>query len=169
MAMPKGATFMTQAQTQKTLYEQDLVAWFDDTVAKLKQKRFDEIDVDSLVEEVEGLAGRDRRELENRLNVLLVHLLKRLYVGSLNDYRGWELTIREQRKQIQTLLKQSPSLRNSLIEVFPDVWQSALSEIQEDYPKTQFPDEWQYSTEIDVLLNEKFWESHDRSNSGSGR
>lgn len=89
---------MTPAQTQKTLYKRDLVAWFDDTAIKLKQKRFDEIDIDSLVEEIEGLAGRDRRELKNRLEVLLNHLLKRLYVDSSNEYRGWELTIREQRR-----------------------------------------------------------------------
>lgn len=152
---------MTPAQTQKTLYEEDFVAWLDETATKLRQKQFDEIDIDSLIAEIEGLANRDRRELETRLEVLLAHLLKRLYVDSLNDYRGWELTIREQRQQLQKLLKQSPSLRNYLIQVFPDAWASARSDLREDYPKTQFPDEWQYSTEIDVLLNDKFWESHD--------
>ncbi|MBV8883827.1 MAG: DUF29 domain-containing protein [Chroococcidiopsidaceae cyanobacterium CP_BM_RX_35] len=149
---------MTQAQTQKTLYEQDLVAWFDDTAAKLKQKRFDEIDIDSLVEEIEGLAGRDRRELKNRLEVMINHLLKRLYVNLPNDYRGWEVTIREQRRQLRILLEQSPSLRNDWIKVFPASWQNALSDIREDYPESQFPNEWQYSTEIDGLLNEKFWQ-----------
>lgn len=150
---------MTSTQTQRTLYEQDRVAWLDDTVTKLKQKRFDAIDIDCLIEEIQGLAGRDRRELESRLELLLSHLLKRLYVGSVNDYRGWELTIREQRKQIQALLKQSPSLRNYLIEVFPHVWAAALCDLQEDYPQTQFPAQWQYSSDIDILLNEKFWES----------
>jgi Domain of unknown function DUF29 len=152
---------MTQAKTQTALYDQDFVAWLDDTVIKLKQQRFEEIDLDSLIEEIEGLAKRDRRELETRLKVLLAHLLKRLYVGSMSDYRGWELTIREQRQQIQSLLKQSPSLRNYLLKVFPDAWEAALSDLREDYPGTQFPDEWQYSTDIDVLLHDKFWESHD--------
>ena len=148
---------MTPAQTQKKLYEQDLVAWFDDTVAKLKQKRFDEIDTDSLVEEIEGLAGRDRRELKNRLEVLLNHLLKRLYVNSPNDYHGWGLTIREQRRQLSNLLEQSPTLRSYLIEVFPNIWKTALSDAREDYPQFQFPDEWRHGTEIDVLLSKKFW------------
>jgi hypothetical protein len=150
---------MTPAQTQKTLYQQDFVAWLDETATKLKQRRFEDIDIDSLIEEIEGLAGRDRRELRNCLEVLLNHLLKRLYIDSLDDYRGWELTIREQRKQLKILLEQSPSLRNYLIEVFPNVWASARLELREDYPKTQFPDEWQYSTEVDVLLSDKFWKS----------
>jgi hypothetical protein len=148
---------MPQVQTQRTLYEQDLVAWFDDTVAKLKHNRFDEIDIDSLVEEIEGLAGRDRRELKNRLDVLLNHLLKRLYVQSPHDYRGWEVTIREQRKQLKNLLEQSPSLKHDFVDVFSICWQSALSDAQEDYPDVQFPQEWPYSTDIDSLLSEAVW------------
>jgi Domain of unknown function DUF29 len=35
-----------------SLYEQDFVAWLDDTAAKLKQGNFAEIDIVSLVEEI---------------------------------------------------------------------------------------------------------------------
>lgn len=148
---------MTQTQIQKTLYARDLVAWLDDTALKLKQRQFDEIDIDSLIEEIEGLAGRDRRELKNRLIVLLSHLIKRLYVDLPNDYRGWELTIREQRRQLSDLLEQSPSLRNYWVEVFPAAWETALSETREEYPKAQLPDRWMFITEIDAFLSDKFW------------
>lgn len=50
--------------SQRLLYEQDLVAWCDDTVRKLKAGNFQEIDIDRLIEEIAGLAGRDRRELK---------------------------------------------------------------------------------------------------------
>lgn len=70
---------MVETARPQTLYQQDLVAWCENTVAKLKAGNFADIDIDSLIEEIEGLAGRDRRELENRLEVLLNHLLKRLY------------------------------------------------------------------------------------------
>lgn len=143
-------------RTQK-LYERDFVAWCDDTVGKLKKGHFSEIDIESLIEEIEGLAGRDRRELESRLEVLLDRLLKRLYVESSHDYRGWEITIREQRRQLQKLLEQSPSLRNYALDVFPKIWANALSDAREDYPQTQFPDTWTFSNEFDALLNEKFW------------
>lgn len=148
---------MTQAQTQKTLYDQDFVAWLDDTVIKLKQQRFEQIDLESLIEEIEGLAARDRRELRNRLEVLLSHLLKRLYLNLPNDYRGWESTIREQRRQLRILLSQSPSLRNYWVEVFPTAWQAALSDTRDECSDAEFPNEWQLSSEIDVLLSEKFW------------
>jgi hypothetical protein len=63
-----------------------------------------------LIEEIEGLAGRDRRELKNLIRVLLAHLLKRIYVKSPDNYRGWEIMIREQRQQLRDLLEQSPGL-----------------------------------------------------------
>lgn len=138
-------------------YEQDFVAWCDDTVAKLKRGHFDDIDIDSLIEEIEGLAGGDRRELKSRLEILLYHLLKRLYVPTPEDYRGWELTIREQRRRLRDLLDQSPSLRNYFVEALPDIWANALSDAQEDYPQVEFSKQWAFSPEIDVLLSEKFW------------
>jgi Domain of unknown function DUF29 len=146
-----------QVQSQQTLYEQDLADWFGDTITKLKARQFNEIDVEHLIEEIEGLAGRDRRELKNRLNVLLAHLLKRLYVDCAENHRGWELTIREQRNQLSDLLEQSPSLRTYWIESFSVVWQRALSDVRAEYPIAQFPEQWQFNSDIDVLLAETFW------------
>lgn len=151
---------MTQIQIQKTLYANDLVAWLDDTAIKLKQRRFDDIDINSLVEEIEGLAGRDRRELKNRLIVLLSHLIKRLYVDLPDDYRGWELIIREQRRQLSDLLEQSPSLRNYWTEVFSVAWETALSETREEYPQAQLPDQWLFINEIDAFLSDEFWDKN---------
>jgi hypothetical protein len=110
-----------------------------------------------LIEEIEALAGRDRRELKKRLEVLLYHLLKRLYVLSPEAYRGWESTIREQRRRLQDLLDQSPSLRDYFMDVLPVSWANALADAREDYPKTTFPDQWLYSADIDALLSEKLW------------
>jgi hypothetical protein len=143
--------------TPQKLYHQDLVAWCADTVAKLKAGDFHEIDIDGLIEEIEGLAGRDRRELKTRLRVLLAHLLKRLYVESSDNYRGWEITIREQRQQLLDLFEQSPSLRNDVAFLFDKCWAEALAIVREDYPQTEFPVKWELSREIDVLLSEKFW------------
>ena len=144
--------------TTKTLYENDLNLWLAQTINELKERDWKNIDIEHLVEELEGLAGRDRRELESRLVVLLSHLLKRLYVTSPYDYRGWQNTIREQRRQLKLLLKQSPSLSKYLVAVFPEAWQDALSEVREDYPQVQFPHEWQFSGDVDTLLSEQFWQ-----------
>jgi hypothetical protein len=149
---------MLSTTAKGTLYEHDLQVWFTDTIAKIKSKEFDSIDWVHVIEEIEGLAGRDRAEIQSRLRVLLAHLLKRLYVDSAYDYRGWENTIREQRRQIETLLEQSPSLLGFFNNVFPKEWQKALTDVRKEYPKTQFPEQWQFKFDVDTLLSEEFWE-----------
>lgn len=148
---------MIKTTHPQKLYKQDLVAWCDDTVAKLKAGNLHEVDINSLITEIEGWAGRDRRELKSRFRILLAHLLKRLYVESPDDYRGWEITIRAQRQQLLDLLEQSPSLRNEVAALFPKCWTEALAIARADYPQTEFPAEWEFSREIDLLLSEKFW------------
>ncbi|NJL49534.1 MAG: DUF29 domain-containing protein [Leptolyngbyaceae cyanobacterium SM2_5_2] len=148
---------MAQPVHAPKLYERDFVAWCEETIAKLKAHDLESLDLDSLIEEIEGLAGRDRRELESRLQVLLEHLLKRLYVSSPYDHRGWQNTIHEQRRELRLLLKQSPSLRNYLTNVFDEAWQNALTQVKRDYAKELFPDQWPFSGDIDALLDNQFW------------
>jgi hypothetical protein len=150
---------MTQISTPKTLYDRDLNLWLEDTIAKLKARQFDELDLVNLIDEVEGLAGRDKRELESRFEVLLAHLLKRKYVMSPDDFRGWEITIRDQRTELRRLLKQSPSLKRYFVDVVDEIWPTALQIVQDDYPMVQFPTQCPFplDTDVDSLLTEKFW------------
>ena len=71
--------------------------------------------MENLIEELAGLAGRDRREMESQLTRLIEHVLKRCYVNLPQYYRGWELTIIEQRNEIKKIIKQSPSLKRHII------------------------------------------------------
>ncbi|NCJ08125.1 DUF29 family protein [Synechococcales cyanobacterium C] len=140
----------------KGLYEQDLALWFANTITQLKTGDFEQIDIKHLVEEIEGLAGRDRRELQNRLKVLLAHLLKRIYVDSSYDFRGWENTIREQRDELLVLLEQSPSLKSYFSEVFDNAWQRALTDVRANYPEVIFPDKWHFDRDVETILTGEF-------------
>jgi hypothetical protein len=44
------------------------------------------------------------------------------------------------------------------VESFDRAWQDALIEVREDYLQFIFPDQWQFSYDIDILLTVKFWE-----------
>ena len=149
---------MTQAITKLSLYDRDQHLWLEEAIAKLRVQDFQGLDLVHLIEELEIVAGRDRAEIESRLGVLLAHLLKRLYVQSDYDYRGWEITIREQRRHLRIALQQSPSLKRFFVEAFDRAWQDALIEVREDYPQDAFPDQWQFSRDVDILLTQKFWE-----------
>ena len=149
---------MTQSITKLSLYDRDQHLWLEEAIAKLRVKDFQSLDLVHLIEELEIVAGRDRAEIESRLGVLLAHLLKRLYVQSEYDYRGWEITIREQRRHLRIALQQSPSLKRFFVEAFDRAWQDALIEVREDYPQVTFPDRWQFSQDVEILLTQRFWE-----------
>ncbi len=61
--------------TNTDLYNEDFAAWCDTTAALLRAGQWDGIDTEALAEEIESLAKRDRRELESRLEGLVMHLL----------------------------------------------------------------------------------------------
>ena len=141
-----------------SLYEQDILLWVEDTVAKLKVQDFENLDLENLIEEVESLGISQRLQLLNRLTVLLEHLLKRLYVKLPQDYNGWERTIRTQRRYLENLLEDSPSLKSIWSERLDCAWKSALKAVREDYPQVSFPDRFPYATDVEALLSQKYWE-----------
>jgi len=152
---------MTQAVvSRKDLYDRDFLEWTQETVAKLRNRDFDHLDLENLIEEIEGLGRSEKQELESRLETLLAHLIKRMYINMPECFNGWENTIREQRRRITLRLKQTPSLKNYWDEAVNDAWFLALGTVRDEYSKNgyQFPDIWQFSRDIDSMLNIDFWE-----------
>ncbi|MBF0336248.1 MAG: DUF29 domain-containing protein [Nitrospirae bacterium] len=92
------------------LYEVDFYQWAFHNADLLRQGRFTEIDLENIVEELEGMARNNKRELLSRLKVLIMHLLKWQYQPKRRS-RSWRETINNQRKDIKLLLEDSPSLK----------------------------------------------------------
>jgi len=70
---------MATALLRSSLYEEDYLAWIEQQVALLRAERTDDLDLGHLIEELEDLGRSEWRELENRLEALLAHMLKRDY------------------------------------------------------------------------------------------
>ena len=102
-------------------YQQDYHAWTQHTAELIRQRRFAEIDVEHVAEELEDMGASKERELENRLGILLAHLLKWRYQP---ERRGvsWEATIKEQRQRVARLLRKNPSLKAALEETHRDAY-----------------------------------------------
>ena len=149
---------MTNASRPYPTNRQDILLCVEETVAKLKAKYFESLDLENLIEEVESLGISQKKELINRLIVLLEHLLKRLYVDLPYDYNGWERTIRTQRNNLQVLIKQVPSLKSRWESSFIDAWEIALKTVREEYSQINFPDRWPFSQKLEAMLNDRFWE-----------
>ncbi|HEY9848026.1 MAG TPA: DUF29 domain-containing protein [Leptolyngbyaceae cyanobacterium] len=100
-----------------SLYETDFYAWTQQQISLLKSQQWHELDTNNLIEEIETLGRKERQELRNRLGILLGHLLKWQFQPDKRT-NSWVGTIREQRIQIKLLLKDSPSLKPYLDEIF---------------------------------------------------
>lgn len=137
-----------------TLYDTDYRQWAQRNAELLQARRFEELDIAHLLEELSDMSKSDRRELHSRLLVLLAHLLKwQFQYHSLTerwrdfDGRSWRATIIEQRKQLATLLKQSPGLKAAIEETiaaaYPDAVDLAWKETR--LPLDTFPSVCPYS------------------------
>ncbi|APB34613.1 hypothetical protein GlitD10_2281 [Gloeomargarita lithophora Alchichica-D10] len=140
-----------------TLYDTDYYRWLEQTVILLQKQDFQHLDLVNLIEEVEGLAGRDRRELQSRLTTLFEHALKRKYVDNPYDYRGWASTIKRTQIEINKLLKDSPSLESYFLLCIDECYGDALAIVTIEHD-IDFPKSCPFPTDIEQLLNDIFWE-----------
>jgi hypothetical protein len=92
------------------LYEIDFYAWTQEQAKLLRERRWSDLDIDNLVDEVEGVGRSDKRQIESRVEVLLAHLLKWKYKPGVRG-SSWHSTIFEQRQRIASIVEDSPSLK----------------------------------------------------------
>ena len=95
--------------SQLTSYESDFALWCAEQGRLLREGKVDALDRENLAEEIESLGRSERYEIESRLKVLLVHLLKWSFQPEKRKM-GWKATIREQRGRIARRIAASPSL-----------------------------------------------------------
>lgn len=129
-------------------YDTDFYTWTQEQVALLQQGRWMEADLEHLIEELEAMGASERRELINRLAILLTHLLKWEYQPERRG-RSWEATIKIQRLDARTLLRQNPSLKALLSEYFEQAYYKArLAAMGEtNLPMETFPTECPWNLE----------------------
>ncbi|MFY9289657.1 MAG: DUF29 domain-containing protein [Methylorubrum rhodinum] len=124
----------------QSLYETDFFAWTQAQADSLRQGRFDALDIVNLIDEVESVGRSQRAAIESHLTVLIIHLLK-FRVQPSRITVSWRVTLRNQRKDIQTLIARNPSLRAYpaaiLAEVYPDAVRRAAQETRLD--EADFP------------------------------
>lgn len=139
----------------KADYEEDFYAWTVEQARLLRAGEFSGVDVENIAEEIESLGRSDRREIKSRLIVLLVHLLK-WQMQPERQSRSWSGTIREQRRKIEELLGESPSLRPTIPEILSIAYVEAREDTGEEtgLSQTAFPEACPFTPE--EVLSRKF-------------
>jgi len=137
------------------LYENDFFAWTQEQAKLIKAKAFDKLDMIHLFEEVESMGASEVRGLENRLEILLIHLLKWEHQPGFRG-KSWQLTIKEQRNRIKRRLKKMPALKSQLNEAFIDSYADAIYGAAKEtgLDETSFPQSCAWS--VEQVLDDSF-------------
>ena len=124
----------------RSLYDRDFAAWVEQQVELLRSSRTAGLDVENLVEELEGLTKRDERELGAQLKRIMAHLLEQQYQPE-RASRSWADSIANGREELVDILEQSPSLRRTLPGLMTKNYPRALSQAARDtrLPTGSFP------------------------------
>lgn len=142
------------------LYDLDFYAWTQDQGAKLRARAaFDsrgDIDWENVAEEIEGVGRSDKREIRSRLEVLLLHLLEWQFQPTRRK-AGWRSTIDEQRRRLQLVIEDSPSLRSFPKQALADAFALAVTAAADEteLPETSFPSRCPYI--LDDIMNNSFY------------
>lgn len=67
---------MLTTDINKELYEQDFYLWIQTTVKLLREGKLEQLDIENLIEEIDSMGRREKKELKSRLIVLIEDLLK---------------------------------------------------------------------------------------------
>lgn len=138
------------------LYDRDFFEWTQCNAALLRAGRFEQADVEHLAEEIEDMGKSQRRELENRLERLLQHLLKwRLQPEARSQ--SWRSTIKVQRREIGKLLAEMPSLRPVLAAGLGDAYEGGVARASAEtgLPESAFPASCPF--DLDQIFDQGFF------------
>jgi hypothetical protein len=148
-------------------YERDFHSWINQHINLLKTKQLQDLDIDHLIEELEGMANRDRNELMSHFVILIAHLLKWQFQFEhfaktwqhAGEYaaKSWQYTIIEQRYRIKEQLENIPSLKRSIEEAISKGYSKAVNLAAQEtgLPIKTFPQSCPYS--IEQLLDNNFY------------
>ena len=139
-----------------TLYDRDFYAWANEQAGLLRAGKLTQADIEHIAEEIESMGKSEKRELVNRLSVLLMHLLKWQFQPSTRG-TSWRLTIEEQRDRLADHLADNPSLKATLHASIASGYRLAVlgAARETGLDRSIFPTACPWS--FDQMMAEDFW------------
>jgi hypothetical protein len=144
----------------KELYEKDFPLWVEKNLELLREKAYDLVDWENLLEEIEDMGLRHLESCISHLAVILEHLYKWDHfrgltkAGKEKGGLSWIKSVELAREDIKALFKRYPSLRSKLPTELQSAWIEAvknlrkwLIKIGKNPDKYSIPEECPYTYE----------------------
>ena len=143
---------MATVTNLKRLYKIDDSQWLAEMIELLKQRQFEHLDLENLIEELVDLGSEKKNAVVSLLEQVIRHLLLLEYwtIERDNNQAHWESEIVGFRTQLRRRL--TTNLRNHLAKELPSIYQDALIYVRTKiHFKVDFPEDCLYS--LDQLLD----------------
>jgi hypothetical protein len=111
--------------TTKTLYETDFVEWSGRTAQLIRERRFDELDLENLAEEIQDLGNSERSAVASQLSRMLMHLVKE-QIQPERAGKSWRTSVIDARREMSFKLEASPSLKRYLAENLQKIYRRSV-------------------------------------------
>ncbi len=145
----------------KELYEKDFPLWVEKNLELLREKAYDLVDWENLLEEIEDMGLRHLESCISHLAVILEHLYKWDHFRGLTkagEEKGglsWIRSVENARKRIEILFKRYPSLRAKLKPELDYAWEEAVIRLREWLDKIgEDPDQYHISEKCPYTYEE---------------
>jgi hypothetical protein len=139
----------------KQLFEIDDSLWLEETIELLKNRQFERLDLENLIEELEDLGSEKKNSVKSLLEQIIRHLLLCQYwtVESERNFYHWKAEIYSFRTQLNPKL--TTNFQKYLQENIDNIYQAALKYVKIKTNFTvNFPQECPYT--LEQLLDENW-------------
>lgn len=137
-------------------YDADFYAWTVEQARLLRAGELSAIDAANIAEEIESMGRGEKRELVNRLTIVLLDLLKWRFQPGFRS-PSWNSSIREQRIRLRDHLNDNPSLKAQVGEALDRAYRLAVigAARETGLRETDFPKASPYRFE--KVVDDEFW------------
>ncbi|HEY9302508.1 MAG TPA: DUF29 domain-containing protein, partial [Phormidium sp.] len=140
----------------KDLYQKDEIQGLETTIKLLKNRQFDSVDLENLIEELEELGRRERNSVVSLLEQIIRHLLLLQFWTNERDNNSayWKGEIYTFRLQLNRKL--TTTLLNYLEDELEQIYQDARGYVElKTQNSVEFPSKCPYS--LDELRDPTWW------------
>ena len=123
-------------------YELDGYGWAMAQAKRIRERRFDQLDIENIAEEIESVGKSEQSAAESALRLIIMHILKWQHQPERRS-RSWAVTIRTQRIRYEIVMRKNPGLMSQLEEMRANAYRLARSEAEgeTDLPESSFTEE----------------------------
>ena len=139
----------------KELYEIDDYLWIIETIKLLKERKFEQLDLENLIEKLDDLGNEKRHKVESLLQQIIRHLLLLEYWSDEyeRNYRHWCAEVISFRSQLND--RMTTNFYNHLDENISNIYNKARKYVSVKSGLETFPQQCSYT--LKQLLDEDWF------------